>query len=491
MSQASATRPSPPLELPLSPPRTRLGSLRISERRILLMLGDLLMISVALGVALWQRIPWVSSVYPDWRALLIVELRWWLLLWALWIPAAITADCYSLPRAASTVNSVIHTAACALVVALVYLLIPGISAPLTYSRLSWFLFALLAMGGVGAWRAIYGLAISQRSFTRRVIVVGAGTSGRAFAGAVDAAYGATGIELVGFVDDDPDLLGQNVLGRRVLADSDRLLTLTDQYDVDEVVVAVSNPHSMSPDLIGALVRCWEQGVSIVPMSAYFETVTGAVPVEHLGQDLFALVGNQDQVPMRVWLAIRRLIDIVVALVGLLAVALLTPLVWVAMAIDGPGPLFYLQTRVGRGGQTFRIIKFRSMIPHAEPNGATWASLDDPRVTRLGKVLRKTRIDELPQFVNVLLGSMTLIGPRPERPEFVEQLGTLLPYYAIRHSVKPGLTGWAQVFYHYGNSVEDALAKLQYDLYYVKHRGPVLDALIALHTLRVLATLRGV
>ena len=194
--------------------------------------------------------------------------------------------------------------------------------------------------------------------------------------------------------------------------------------------------------------------------------------------------------MRTWLALRRLADIVVSVVGLAITAMLTPLVLLAMRLDGPGSLLYRQTRVGQGGRPFRIVKFRSMIPDAERDGAVWADPADKRVTRVGRVLRTTRIDELPQFWNVLVGDMTLIGPRPERPEFVEQLRDLLPYYAIRHSVKPGLTGWAQVSYHYGSSVQDALTKLQYDLYYVKHRGPVLDAVIALHTLRVLVTFQG-
>ncbi len=453
------------------------------------MLGDLALISLALLATLWLRLPWVAPKYVDWRALLIVELRWWLLLWAIWIAVSITANCYNLPEAASAVKSGIRTAACALTVALAYLLVPTISAPLTYSRTSWFVFALMAMIGVALWRTFYALVISQRSFTRRVIVVGAGSCGRALAETLDAAR-ATGVEMVGYVDDDPEMREREVCGRRVLAGSERLLALAEQYQVDEVAVAISDLSRMTPALLAALVRCWEQGVSIIPMADYYESITGTIPVEHLGRDLFALVGHQDGVAMRAWLGIRRLFDIAAALVGLTFTTLLTPLIALAMRLDGEGSLFYRQTRIGQGGRPFRIVKFRSMIPNAEPNGAAWANPGDNRVTRVGRVLRKTRVDELPQFWNVLMGSMTLIGPRPERPEFVEQLGALLPYYAVRHSVKPGLTGWAQVSYRYGSSVQDSLTKLQYDLYYVKHRGPVLDALIALHTLRVLATFRG-
>jgi len=488
-SELGAVRPSSSLELQLPRGRTRQGGLRISERRILLMVGDLAAVSVALLGALWLRLPWVPIMYMDWRALFLVELPWWLVLWAIWIPISITANCYSLPHAASAVQSAVRTGACALAVALIYLLVPRISAPLTASRTSWFVFAIMAVSGTALWRALYALLISQRSFARRVLVVGAGASGVALAETLRAAR-STGIELVGYVDDDPSVSGREILGKQVLGGSGRLQELAEQYGVDEIAVALSDPGRLSPTLLEGLVRCWEQGVAVIRMTDYFEAATGLIPVEHLGSDLYALMGHQDSVAMRAWLVVRRLADVVVSLAGLAITAVLTPLVLLAMRLEGPGSLLYRQTRVGQGGRPFRIVKFRSMIPDAERDGAVWANPADPRVTRVGRVLRKTRIDELPQFWNVLIGDMTLIGPRPERPEFVVQLRDLLPYYAIRHSVKPGLSGWAQVSYHYGSSVQDALTKLQYDLYYVKHRGPVLDAVIALHTLRVLVTFQG-
>ena len=279
-------------------------------------------------------------------------------------------------------------------------------------------------------------------------------------------------------------------GRQVLASSARLLELAEELCIDEIVVAVTDPHRICPALLDALVRCWEHGISVVPMPLYFEEATGALPVEHVGQNLFALVGHQNALLQRLWGLAARLIDIAVGAVGLLLLALLAPFLALAIWLDCPGPIFYRQKRVGRSGQVFWLTKFRSMIPHAEGNGAVWAKKNDDRVTRVGRFMRKTRLDELPQSWNLLVGNMALVGPRPERPEFMPELDKLLPYYAIRHSVKPGLTGWAQVCYRYGNSVDDALMKLQYDLYYVKHRGPVLDAMIILRTIRVVLQMQG-
>jgi lipopolysaccharide/colanic/teichoic acid biosynthesis glycosyltransferase len=184
-------------------------------------------------------------------------------------------------------------------------------------------------------------------------------------------------------------------------------------------------------------------------------------------------------------------DIVAGALGLAAMGVCVPFVAAFNALACPGPLFYRQTRVGWGGREFEMLKFRSMIPDAEAaEGAVWACAGDARVTPIGRFMRKTRLDELPQMWNVLKGEMSVIGPRPERPEFVEELAQALPFYRARHAVRPGITGWAQVRFNYGNSVEDAKVKLEYDIYYVKHVGPFLDLRIALQTVWVMLGLRG-
>lgn len=182
----------------------------------------------------------------------------------------------------------------------------------------------------------------------------------------------------------------------------------------------------------------------------------------------------------------RLFDLTVSLVALAIVAPVMLLSALAIAIESGfrGPIFYRQKRVGCGGRTFSVIKFRSMVIDAEKNGAQWAAVGDSRITRVGGFLRKTRIDELPQFINVLQGDMSVVGPRPERPEFIRELEQQIPHYNLRHQIKPGITGWAQVHYPYGASIEDARKKLAYDLFYLRHGSLALDLLVALKTVRV-------
>jgi lipopolysaccharide/colanic/teichoic acid biosynthesis glycosyltransferase len=228
------------------------------------------------------------------------------------------------------------------------------------------------------------------------------------------------------------------------------------------------------------------------MPALYERLLGRVPVEHVGRNVQAVlpVDERGATERVYWLA-KRLIDIVLSAVGLDVLALLIPLVALANAIFSRGPLFYRQVRVGRGGKNFAVVKFRTMRPDAEQDtGAVWAQAGDVRVTPAGRWLRKTRLDELPQVLNVLRGEMSLIGPRPERPEFVDDLARQIPFYRARLSAKPGLTGWAQVRFGYGNSVDDARTKLEYDLYYVRHASFNLDALIVLKTIGVMLRLQG-
>ncbi|HLY26881.1 MAG TPA: sugar transferase, partial [Aggregatilineales bacterium] len=189
--------------------------------------------------------------------------------------------------------------------------------------------------------------------------------------------------------------------------------------------------------------------------------------------------------------LKRGLDVILALVGLAIFAIMLPFLAVIMTLDNPGPLFYVQERVGRGGRLFKIMKLRSMIPDAEAQvGPQWAQQNDPRVTKIGRILRRTRLDEVPQLLNVLHGEMSMIGPRPERPFFVDQLTQQIPFYRTRLAVKPGVTGWAQVKYRYGSSREDALIKLQYDLYYIRHQSLTLDLLILLRTAGKMLALQG-
>jgi exopolysaccharide biosynthesis polyprenyl glycosylphosphotransferase len=488
VEERSAT---PSLGMQCAPAR-RLASwgLHLSERRVLLLAGDLTAMSLALAGALWLRPQIFGLAFPASPTGLIFVPVWWLVLWAVWMPISIILDGYDLRLAASAPRSATQMASCAGIVSAIYLIVPIMSAPLVRSRLGWMLFALLAVALVGGWRIVYALLFRQAAFLRRALIVGAGASGQELTRVLDAIGVSSGVELVGYVDDNPALVGSSPQGKPVLGPSREMLSLVEEQRVDDVVIAITNWASIRPELMERLMQCWVRGVRVTPMPLYYEQAVGALPVNHLGHNVFTLVGSQGARWHRLWLALRRLMDIVIGGVGLVVTAALSPLIAAAIWLDCRGPILYHQIRVGRSGRFFRICKFRSMIPGAEANGPVWAEADDSRITRVGLWMRRTRLDELPQFWNLLNGTMTLIGPRPERPEFVSELELEIPYYTIRHAVTPGLTGWAQVRYGYGKSIEDARRKLEYDLYYLKNRGPLLDGVILLYTVRVILQMQG-
>ncbi|MCL4112460.1 UNVERIFIED_CONTAM: hypothetical protein GTU68_046986 [Idotea baltica] len=219
-------------------------------------------------------------------------------------------------------------------------------------------------------------------------------------------------------------------------------------------------------------------------------MTHRVPVQFVGKDFYKYFPFSRSNQNKLYLFFHRFSDLIFSIFGILLAIILLPIILLGNLIANRGPLFYLQERVGKNGAIFNIIKFRTMIKDAEKNGAVWASKNDARVTFFGKFLRRSRLDEIPQFINILRGEMSLIGPRPERPYFVQELSQVIPFYETRHIVKPGLTGWAQVKVRYGSTVDDSLLKLQYDLYYIKHRSFFLDANIIIKTLSTMIFFRG-
>jgi sugar transferase (PEP-CTERM system associated) len=264
-------------------------------------------------------------------------------------------------------------------------------------------------------------------------------------------------------------------------DGDTLVSLARQHNVEEIVVSVQNRRGGFP--IKELLDCKLQGVKVTDAATFFERETCQIRVDSLQPSWLVFGGGFDQSFVRTFM--KRSFDLICST---LILAMTFPLMLAAALMvwmEDRGPIFYSQERVGKDGKTFRVLKFRSMRADAEKGGKPqWAAQNDPRVTRVGNFMRKTRIDELPQILNVFKGEMSFVGPRPERAYFVEQLIEVVPYYNVRHSIKPGITGWAQVRYGYGSSAEDALQKLQYDLYYVKNNSLFLDILILIDTLKV-------
>jgi exopolysaccharide biosynthesis polyprenyl glycosylphosphotransferase len=259
--------------------------------------------------------------------------------------------------------------------------------------------------------------------------------------------------------------------------------------VNTLVLAITD--GVDGELLGVLTDCMAQGVDVVPMPMLYEDLTGRVPVEHLGENWYVAMPLRPPSCSALWPAVKRTFDVLSAGFGAICLGLALPFIALAIYIDSPGPIFYTQERVGKGGKRFKVYKFRSMVPDAEKMGEpVWAEEEDPRVTRVGRLLRKMHADEFPQFLNILKGEMSAVGPRPERPAFVEELAEEIPFYRVRHAVKPGMAGWGLVKQGYGSSKEDAMVKLQYDLYYIKHQSLWLDIVILLKTILDTVTFGG-
>jgi sugar transferase (PEP-CTERM system associated) len=292
---------------------------------------------------------------------------------------------------------------------------------------------------------------------------------------------------VGFVGEDPQLVGKSLINPSVIGLTADLEAIVRDYRPDRIVVAVSDRRGNLP-LEPLLKLKLRDDMAIEESASFYERLTGKISTELLRPSL--LIFSNGSRRLRAYRRLRRIADITLAGIGFILSLPIIVLTAIAIKLDSRGPVFYRQERVGIHKVVFNIIKLRSMRVDAEKNGPVWAGQEDPRVTRVGRIIRKLRIDELPQFINVLRGDMSFIGPRPERPVFVDQLEREISFYSQRHLVKPGLTGWAQIRYPYGASVEDAIEKLQYDLYYIKNQSPVLDAIIVFETIRIVIFGKG-
>ncbi|MCF6177928.1 MAG: TIGR03013 family PEP-CTERM/XrtA system glycosyltransferase [Geopsychrobacter sp.] len=291
--------------------------------------------------------------------------------------------------------------------------------------------------------------------------------------------------LFGFIQ--PNGAAPEVPEEKVLGDLEDLVKIARVGKVRKIVVALTERRGVLP--VTELIKCRFRGIEVVSSVSFHEELTGTLPLNDVNPDWFIYSNGFDL--NRFMRFYKRLLDLLCSGLGLLFSAPLMPIIVFMIKSDSPGPVLFSQIRTGENEKPFKLYKFRTMRPDAEKaSGAVWAQENDPRITRIGRLLRKTRLDEIPQLYNVFRGDMAFVGPRPERPEFVEQLKKELPYYSKRHALKPGCTGWAQVKYPYGASVEDALEKLKYDLYYIKNYSLLLDFLIILETVKVVLFSRG-
>lgn len=331
-----------------------------------------------------------------------------------------------------------------------------------------------------AHRLLWGALSKEVAFTKNLLILGAGASARVVLSEVTN-YRHSGYRILGLLTADPDRVGEEVgEGIRILGVVDDLSKIGKEMDVDEIVVALQEARGNLPfkDLLEFKIR----GVQIIDSTQFHERFTGKIILEGLRSSWF--IFSEGFVVGRFAQLIKRVSDLLTALVLTILTAPLCLLVSLIIKLTSKGPILFRQERVGLGGKTFMLIKFRSMKVDSEKEGPVWAQANDPRVTLVGRFVRRFRIDEIPQIWNVVKGEMSFVGPRPERPYFVSKLSDSLPFYPQRHILKPGITGWAQVRFPYGATMEDAKEKLQRDLYYIKNISLGFDAKILVETIGV-------
>ena len=366
-----------------------------------------------------------------------------------------------------------------IILALLYAVFPSI---IISTNVFWGCYLIICLTLL-IWRSLYYLILEKKMFAREIVLVGTGETAEQIAREL-ADNQETGFSIGALIGSRPPSFDHpNIPVFTSLGDLTREQHLS---RIDRIVVALDDRRGTMP--IAELLNNKVRGAIIDDGISFYEAITGKILVEKVNPAW--LIFSEGFDCSRMTYLIKRLLDLSLAVVGLtlsLPVALVTA---ISIRIESPGPVLYRQERVGERGKLFSIIKFRSMRQDAEKNGAVWASKNDARVTKVGGFIRKVRIDEIPQMWNVILGQMSFVGPRPERPVFVEQLLDKLPYYSLRHTAKPGITGWAQVCYPYGASEEDALRKLEYDLYYIKHQSFFLDMLIIFRTIKTVLFRKG-
>jgi exopolysaccharide biosynthesis polyprenyl glycosylphosphotransferase len=371
---------------------------------------------------------------------------------------------------------------------LLYLLTPVFSAELPTNRFQILIFYFSFLAALILWRTLYVKFLASNRFVHNVILVcdreqveelilGLENS--------DPHY-----KIVAYVhseEDSNNLFEYHFVQYIKIAD---LVSFVNENSLFEIVVASQNTEDITLELYQQLLHLLENGTTIREYTQVYEDKTQRIPVQHITRDFYKFFPFNRSNNNQLYLVNLKILETVISIIGILIGLLLLPFILLGNAIGNKGKLFYTQERVGKNGDIFKILKFRTMVSNAEKEGAVFSSPNDSRVTPFGKFMRKTRIDEIPQFINILSGEMAVIGPRPERPIFVKEIAEIMPFYETRHVIKPGLTGWAQVNYSYGESIEDSLIKLQYDLYYIKHRSVFLDLNITIKTISTVLFYRG-
>ena len=336
------------------------------------------------------------------------------------------------------------------------------------------------------WHMLLRLYLGTRAPHTNLLILGTGNLAREAVKEI-LRHPELGIKIVGFVDDDPRMVGQSVVNPKIVGVYQDLPEIVANNKIDRIIVGLQDRRGKLP--IKELLDLKTRGIAVEEATTFYERVTGKIPIENLKPSW--MVFNSGFSVSKGMLLQKRILSILVSSVLLLLLLPIILLLMILIKLDSKGPIFYRQERVGQAGKSFMLVKFRSMHNDAESDtGPVWSKKNDDRITGIGKFMRRTRLDEIPQFFNVFRGDMSLVGPRPERPHFVQQLAETIPFYPLRHVVKPGITGWAQINYGYANSMNHTEEKMQYDLFYIKNMSFILDGLIVLGTIKTVLTEKG-
>ncbi|WP_411895302.1 sugar transferase [Winogradskyella sp. A2] len=453
----------------------------VSERKVLLRIMDLAM--VYLGI-------YALNLFTDFDYLLFSEENIIpLILLGLYVTIFGTVfELYDLQQASKLDITARNIILAISVLVLFYLLTPFLSPVLPEQRVQILYFYLILIISIFLWRIAYTQLIESPRFYKRILLVGDVSNIEGLVKSLDTSD--PNYKIVGFLNsEDSDAESVKYKGLKEFPAKD-FLEVIQRESISEVLVASFNTEAMVSQVYHDLILLLERGFKIRDYTQVYEELLQRVPIQFVGKDFYKYFPYSRSNENKLYRFFQRTFDIVFSIIGLLFGILILPLVFFGNLLGNKGPLFYIQERIGRNSKPFKIIKLRTMVINAEEDGVKWAEKGDKRITKFGHFLRRSRLDEIPQFYNVLKGQMSIIGPRPERPFFVNELSRIIPFYEMRHIIKPGLTGWAQVNSRYGSSIDDSLIKLQYDLYYIKHRSLFIDFSIIIKTLSTVLYYRG-
>lgn len=453
----------------------------ISERRILLLFFDAVFILSAL---------YILSLIFDYNYFVFNTSNFisFVLLLSYVYVFGLIFEMYNLQVASNQLQilqSVIFTGTAS---SLAYLFTPVLSPELPKQRLIIFIFYFSIIGTLLLWRLFYVYFLASQRFSQSVVLICDQNQ------VEELVLGLENVDphykIVGFVNSD-SISEENINFHYVKEIKKKdLENFVFKNQISEIVIASQKTDGITADLYQQLLHLLESGNVIREYTQVYESKTQRIPVHYIARDFYRFFPFSRSNTNRLYLSLVRFMEFLFSFIGLLLCIVFIPIIFIVNLFANKGTLFYTQERVGKNGAVFEIYKFRTMVENSESNGVVFATSNDRRITPFGKMMRKSRIDELPQFFNVLKGDMAVIGPRPERPFFVEEIARVMPFYETRHVIKPGLTGWAQVNYSYGESIEESLVKLQYDLYYIKHRSIFLDLSITFKTITTVLFYRG-